>query len=129
MSAVPPSPRGNVVVGYILPPRQEVTLQRSQEDGSDEDDDDEEEDPEFLDMGEMESLSDGGRMFQSSVAPRLEGKTEQQLCFGGNTVIVVLSALVEIVSSMNMHLVLQQFHSHKIRYLLKAVDSRLRQQG
>ncbi|XP_076159330.1 DNA helicase B [Alosa pseudoharengus] len=70
MSAVTSSPRGRVLVGYILPPREEA--QRNQDEGSDSEDDEEEEDPEFLDMVEMESLSAGGRMFQSSVSPRLE---------------------------------------------------------
>ncbi|XP_062383939.1 DNA helicase B [Sardina pilchardus] len=70
MSAATSSPRGRVLVGFILPPKQEA--QRNQDEGSDPEDDEEEEDPEFPDMAEMESLSNGGRMFQSSVSPRLE---------------------------------------------------------
>lgn len=91
MSTIPRTPRGTVIVGYILPPRQET--QRNQDEGSDEDDEEEEEDPEFLDMGEMESLSAGGRMFQSSVTPRLEGKI---LALVKMHVIAVLSAMKDL---------------------------------
>lgn len=76
MSNVTSSPRGTLLVGYILPPKREA--QRNQDEGSDpEEDEEEEDDPEFLDMGEMESLSAGGHMFHSSVPPRLEGKITQ----------------------------------------------------
>lgn len=75
------SPSSSLVVGYILPPKQDAAEtaepDTKQKDGSvseGEDDEEEEDEPEFLDMGEMQNLSDGGRLFQSSLPRRHEGK-------------------------------------------------------
>ncbi|XP_064877357.1 DNA helicase B isoform X2 [Oncorhynchus nerka] len=61
-----------ILVGYILP---EKKVKNSENDDSDwEDDEEEEEDaqPEFLDMKEMDSVSSGGHVFNSSVPGRNE---------------------------------------------------------
>ncbi|XP_064796995.1 DNA helicase B-like [Oncorhynchus masou masou] len=61
-----------ILVGYILP---EKKVKNSENDDSDWEDDDEEEDdaqPEFLDMKEMDSVSSGGHVFNSSVPGRNE---------------------------------------------------------
>ncbi|XP_031676616.1 DNA helicase B isoform X1 [Oncorhynchus kisutch] len=62
-----------ILVGYILP---EKKVKNSENDDSDWEDDDEEEEeeaqPEFLDMKEMDSVSSGGHVFNSSVPGRNE---------------------------------------------------------
>uniref|UniRef100_A0A8C8IY32 DNA helicase B winged helix domain-containing protein n=1 Tax=Oncorhynchus tshawytscha TaxID=74940 RepID=A0A8C8IY32_ONCTS len=64
-----------ILVGYILP---EKKVKNSENDDSDWEDDDEEEEeeaqPEFLDMKEMDSVSSGGHVFNSSVPGRNEGE-------------------------------------------------------
>ncbi|XP_055793255.1 DNA helicase B isoform X2 [Salvelinus fontinalis] len=62
---------GRIIVGYILP---EKKVNKAENDDSDWEDDDEEEEaqPEFLDMKEMDSVSSGGHMFDSSVPSRNE---------------------------------------------------------
>nr|XP_046197489.1 DNA helicase B-like isoform X1 [Oncorhynchus gorbuscha] len=61
-----------ILVGYILP---EKKVKNSDSDWEDDDDDEEEEEeaqPEFLDMKEMDSVSSGGHVFNSSVPGRNE---------------------------------------------------------
>ncbi|KAI4897650.1 hypothetical protein NFI96_025736 [Prochilodus magdalenae] len=58
------------LVGYILPDKEDDRTRKAEEDP--ETDEEEERQPEFLDMKEMESVSSGGCMFQSSVAAKTE---------------------------------------------------------
>ncbi|XP_036812511.1 DNA helicase B [Oncorhynchus mykiss] len=60
-----------ILVGYILP---EKKVKNPENDDSDWEDDEEEEDaqPDFLDMKEMDSVSSGGHVFNSSVPGRNE---------------------------------------------------------
>uniref|UniRef100_A0A674A565 Helicase (DNA) B n=1 Tax=Salmo trutta TaxID=8032 RepID=A0A674A565_SALTR len=61
-----------IIIGYILP---EKKVKKAENDDSDWEDDDEEEEeaqPEFLDMKEMDSVSSGGHMFNSSIPGRNE---------------------------------------------------------
>ena len=62
-----------ILVGYILP---EKKVKNPENDDSDWEDDEEEEDaqPDFLDMKEMDSVSSGGHVFNSSVPGRNEGE-------------------------------------------------------
>lgn len=63
-----------IIIGYILP---EKKVKKAENDDSDWEDDDEEEEeaqPEFLDMKEMDSVSSGGHMFNSSIPGRNEGE-------------------------------------------------------
>uniref|UniRef100_A0A4W5LIR9 Uncharacterized protein n=1 Tax=Hucho hucho TaxID=62062 RepID=A0A4W5LIR9_9TELE len=59
------------LIGYILP---EKKVKKAQNDDSDWEDEEEEEEaePEFLDMKEMDSVSSGGHMFNSSIPARNE---------------------------------------------------------
>ncbi|XP_028811274.1 DNA helicase B isoform X3 [Denticeps clupeoides] len=56
-----------VLTGYILPTKEH--LPKSKDSDDEDEEEEEEEQPEFLDIGEMESMSSGGHVFQSARAP------------------------------------------------------------
>ncbi|KAK6292340.1 hypothetical protein J4Q44_G00369240 [Coregonus suidteri] len=58
------------IIGYILPENKVKKAENADSDG--EDDEEEEAQPEFLDMKEMDSVSSGGHLFNSSIPARNE---------------------------------------------------------